>query len=105
MGGWTDGWVQGISVLVSDLDIAILRNPFNNLVRDSDIEGASDGWLLEKWAGSSSVSFMESTPLLSGSFSIAQVANYFYYYYYYFKKKSSLPSSLSETRVCQFFLL
>lgn len=34
----------GYSVLLSDVDIVTLRNPFNHLYRDSDIEAMSDGW-------------------------------------------------------------
>ena len=31
-------------VLLSDVDVIWLANPFNFLVRDSDVEGMSDGW-------------------------------------------------------------
>lgn len=34
----------GYSVLLSDVDIVTLQNPFNHLYRDSDIEAMSDGW-------------------------------------------------------------
>jgi hypothetical protein len=34
----------GYSVLLSDVDIVTLRNPFNELVRDSDVECMSDGF-------------------------------------------------------------
>jgi hypothetical protein len=34
----------GWSVLLSDIDICVLQNPFNHLYRDSDIEGMSDGF-------------------------------------------------------------
>ena len=32
------------SVLLSDVDIAILQNPFDFLYRDSDVEGMTDGF-------------------------------------------------------------
>ena len=35
--------VLGYSVLLSDVDIVTLKNPFEHLVRDSDVEGMSDG--------------------------------------------------------------
>lgn len=34
----------GWSVLLSDVDIAILQNPFDHLYRDSDVEGMTDGF-------------------------------------------------------------
>lgn len=34
----------GYAVLLSDVDIVTISNPFNHLVRDSDVEGMSDGW-------------------------------------------------------------
>ncbi|MEW5305154.1 MAG: hypothetical protein WDW36_007715 [Sanguina aurantia] len=34
----------GYSVLLSDVDVCIFRNPFDNLYRDSDVEGMSDGF-------------------------------------------------------------
>jgi len=34
----------GYSVLLSDVDIITLQNPFEHLVRDSDVESMSDGW-------------------------------------------------------------
>ena len=34
----------GYGVLLSDVDIVTLANPFDNLVRDSDVESLSDGW-------------------------------------------------------------
>ena len=34
----------GYSVLLSDVDIAILQNPFDHLYRDSDVEGMTDGF-------------------------------------------------------------
>lgn len=34
----------GYSVLLSDVDIVTLQNPFEHLVRDSDVESMSDGW-------------------------------------------------------------
>lgn len=34
----------GYSVLLSDVDIVTLQNPFEHLYRDSDVEGMSDGW-------------------------------------------------------------
>lgn len=34
----------GYAVLLSDVDIVTLSNPFQHLIRDSDVEGASDGW-------------------------------------------------------------
>lgn len=34
----------GYSVLLSDVDIIYLQNPFDHLFRDSDIEAMSDGW-------------------------------------------------------------
>ena len=34
----------GYSVLLSDVDVLHLRNPFHYLARDSDVEAMSDGW-------------------------------------------------------------
>ena len=34
----------GYSVLLSDVDVLTLDNPFKHLVRDSDVESMSDGW-------------------------------------------------------------
>ena len=34
----------GYAVLLSDVDIVTLQNPFKFLVRDSDVEAMSDGW-------------------------------------------------------------
>jgi arabinosyltransferase len=34
----------GYSVLLSDVDIVTVQNPFQHLVRDVDVEGMSDGW-------------------------------------------------------------
>eukprot|EP00892_Ulva_mutabilis_P003675 jgi/Ulvmu1/167/UM001_0171.1 len=34
----------GYSVLLSDVDIVTVSNPFEHLQRDSDVEGMSDGW-------------------------------------------------------------
>lgn len=34
----------GYAVLLSDVDIITLQNPFNFLQRDCDVEGMSDGW-------------------------------------------------------------
>ena len=34
----------GFSVLLSDVDIITLQNPFQFLHRDCDVEGMSDGW-------------------------------------------------------------
>ena len=34
----------GYAVLLSDVDIITLQNPFQFLHRDSDVEGMSDGW-------------------------------------------------------------
>ncbi|KAG1676624.1 hypothetical protein FOA52_008753 [Chlamydomonas sp. UWO 241] len=34
----------GYSVLLSDVDIVILQNPFDHLYRDSDVEGMTDGF-------------------------------------------------------------
>ena len=34
----------GWAVLLSDVDIAILQNPFEHLYRDSDVEGMTDGY-------------------------------------------------------------
>lgn len=34
----------GYSVLLSDVDIIFLQNPFEHLYRDSDIESMTDGW-------------------------------------------------------------
>ena len=36
--------VLGYSVLLSDVDIVTLANPFDHLYRDSDVEGLSDGY-------------------------------------------------------------
>lgn len=35
---------MGYGVLLSDVDIVTLQNPFNFLHRDCDVEGMSDGW-------------------------------------------------------------
>eukprot|EP00793_Prasinoderma_coloniale_P002285 PRCOL_00002793-RA len=42
----------GYATLVCDLDVAVLRDPFAVLVRDCDVEGASDGWDDETVRGS-----------------------------------------------------
>ena len=34
----------GCSVLLSDVDVIWLANPFNFLYRDTDVEGMTDGW-------------------------------------------------------------
>ena len=34
----------GYAVLLSDVDIVFLQNPFHHLVRDCDVESMSDGW-------------------------------------------------------------
>ena len=34
----------GVSVLLSDVDVPIIQNPFGMLYRDADIENMSDGW-------------------------------------------------------------
>jgi arabinosyltransferase len=34
----------GYAVLLSDVDIVALQNPFKFLQRDVDVEGMSDGW-------------------------------------------------------------
>lgn len=34
----------GYSVLLSDVDIVTLANPFHALTRDVDVESMSDGW-------------------------------------------------------------
>ena len=34
----------GYAVLLSDVDIVTLKNPFTNLFRDTDVESMSDGW-------------------------------------------------------------
>lgn len=34
----------GYSVLLSDVDVITLQNPFQHLFRDSDVESMSDGW-------------------------------------------------------------
>ena len=34
----------GVSVLLSDVDVPVLQNPFLLLYRDSDVENMSDGW-------------------------------------------------------------
>lgn len=34
----------GYAVLLSDVDIVTLQNPFDFLKRDCDVEGMSDGW-------------------------------------------------------------
>ena len=35
---------MGFAVLLSDVDIVTLQNPFGHLHRDCDVEGMSDGW-------------------------------------------------------------
>ncbi|GMH40493.1 hypothetical protein BSKO_08397 [Bryopsis sp. KO-2023] len=39
-----DFLVLGYSILLSDVDILVVRNPFDHLYRDRDIEGQSDGY-------------------------------------------------------------
>ena len=34
----------GYAVLLSDVDIIVLRDPFDHLFKDSDVESMSDGW-------------------------------------------------------------
>lgn len=34
----------GASVLVTDIDVVYIQDPFKFLYRDSDIEGTTDGW-------------------------------------------------------------
>ncbi|RMZ52714.1 hypothetical protein APUTEX25_000833 [Auxenochlorella protothecoides] len=34
----------GYSVLLSDVDVLVLQDPFRNLTRDSDVESMTDGW-------------------------------------------------------------
>jgi len=34
----------GASVLMTDIDVVYLQNPFDHLWRDADIEGTTDGW-------------------------------------------------------------
>ena len=34
----------GYAVLLSDVDIITLQNPFQHLYKDSDVEAMSDGW-------------------------------------------------------------
>lgn len=36
--------VLGYAVLLSDVDIITLQNPFPHLYKDSDVEAMSDGW-------------------------------------------------------------
>ena len=33
----------GVSVIMSDIDVVYLQNPFDHLHRDADIEGTTDG--------------------------------------------------------------
>jgi hypothetical protein len=42
--------LMGFSVLVVDLDLVFLKNPFDHLYRDADVEASSDGFT-EAWAG------------------------------------------------------
>ena len=35
---------MGYAVLLSDVDVVTLQNPFLHLHRDCDVEGMSDGW-------------------------------------------------------------
>ncbi len=39
-----DFLLLGYNVLLSDVDIVTLQNPFEHLYRDSDVEGMTDGW-------------------------------------------------------------
>ena len=39
----------GVAVLITDLDLVYVQNPFEHLHRDADIEGQTDGFT-EKWA-------------------------------------------------------
>ena len=34
----------GYAVLLSDVDIIFIQNPFEHIFRDSDVEAMSDGW-------------------------------------------------------------
>lgn len=34
----------GYNLMLSDVDIVVLQNPFDHLVRDEDVEGLSDGF-------------------------------------------------------------
>lgn len=34
----------GASVLVTDIDVVYIQDPFRYLYRDSDLEGTNDGW-------------------------------------------------------------
>ena len=34
---------MGVSVIMSDIDVVYLQNPFDHLHRDADIEGTTDG--------------------------------------------------------------
>ena len=34
----------GVSVIMSDIDVVYIQNPFDYLHRDADIEGTTDGW-------------------------------------------------------------
>lgn len=43
----------GYHVFVMDTDIVLLRNPFDDLVRDSDVEALSDGWSKDTILGKS----------------------------------------------------
>lgn len=45
-----DVMLMGYAILVVDLDLVFLRNPFDHLHRDSDLEGSSDGFT-KGWAG------------------------------------------------------
>ena len=34
-----------VSVLLTDVDVVLTRDPFPALYRDSDVEGMTDGWM------------------------------------------------------------
>lgn len=44
----------GYAVLLSDVDIIYVQNPFQHLFRDSDVESMSDGWNNQTAYGESS---------------------------------------------------
>ena len=47
---------MGFAVLVVDLDLVFLKDPFEHLYRDADVEASTDGFT-ESWAGGQSVPY------------------------------------------------
>lgn len=55
--------VLGYGILLSDVDILVLKNPFNHLYRDEDVEALTDGF--DEQTGGCPLSFFSNTTCLS----------------------------------------